>query len=111
MSSSRLAGRRIRLSIPARSGPRQQARLPVCLDAAAASGFSGPMIRLPALLSALILALALPAAAEPAWVEMTGQGAEARTVAAGADGCPSASIDGRPAAMTRRAGATPEFPA
>ena len=69
------------------------------------------MTRLPALLSALILALALPAAAEPAWVEMTGQGAEARAVAAGADGCPSASIDGRPAAMTRRVAATPEFPA
>jgi hypothetical protein len=67
------------------------------------------MIRLTALLSALCVLIAVPAAAEPAWVEMTGQGAEARAVA-GPSGCPSASLNGRPAAMARRAAASAEFP-
>jgi len=44
------------------------------------------------------------------WVEMTGQGAELR--AAAVDGhCPAARIDGVPAVMSLRAGASADFPA
>jgi hypothetical protein len=44
-----------------------------------------------------------------AWVQLTGQGAEARA-AVGPGGCAQALIDGRPVAMTQRAPSTPEFP-
>ena len=76
------------------------------------------MIRASALLSALaLLAAAAPAFAQnpaqnqplAAWVQMTGQGAEARAVA-GPGGCPEAKVDGKPAAMAARAAASAEFP-
>jgi hypothetical protein len=59
----------------------------------------------------LLLLAASPAAGQPvaAWTELTGQGAEVRA-AAGAGGCPKASIDGRAAAMALRAPASAEFP-
>ncbi len=44
-----------------------------------------------------------------AWTELTGQGSEVRAVA-GPGGCPKTQVDGRPAAMTARALASPEFP-
>lgn len=66
---------------------------------------------LPPVFVVLALLLAPRAAkAEPAWVQMTGQGAEARAIA-GPSGCPSASLDGRPAAMSQRVAASVEFPA
>lgn len=64
-------------------------------------------------LHALMLFLAAwPASGQglPAWTELTGRGAEVRAAAAPGAGCPKASIDGRPAAMTSRAQASPEFP-
>ena len=70
------------------------------------------MIRAPALLSALaVLFATTPASAQvsAAWVELTGQGAEARAVA-GPDGCPEAKVDAKSAAMAMRAAASPEFP-
>ena len=71
----------------------------------------------PSLRSALVLLsvsiLALPAAAgaevRSAWVQMTGQGAEVRAVESGA-ACPEVVIDGKPAAMARRAAAGADFP-
>jgi hypothetical protein len=62
-------------------------------------------------LQALLLLAASPAAGQPvaAWTELTGQGAEARA-AAGPDGCPKASVDGRPAIMAVRAPASAAFP-
>lgn len=58
-----------------------------------------------------VFALAPPAAAEvrSAWVQMTGQGAEVRAAESGAT-CPDAVIDGKPAAMARRAAAGADFP-
>ena len=49
------------------------------------------------------------AVADRAWVELTDRGAEARLVTT-ASACPDASIDGKPAPMTRRAGPTGDFP-
>lgn len=57
------------------------------------------------------LTLGQPSAAEvrSAWVQMTGEGAELRAVETGA-ACPSATIDGKPSDMTRRAAASADFP-
>jgi len=75
------------------------------------------MIRLSALAPAMLLFAAAPALAQgstgpalAAWTELTGQGAEARAVA-GPGGCPRATIDGKPAAMSVRAPASADFPA
>jgi len=46
--------------------------------------------------------------ADRAWVELTDRGAEARLVTASAT-CPAASIDGKLAPMTKRAGPRAEF--
>jgi hypothetical protein len=70
------------------------------------------MRRLVVVLQVLLsLAAVSPAAAGTlaAWTELTGQGTEVRAVA-GPGGCPKATVDGRPAAMTVRALASPEFP-
>jgi predicted phosphodiesterase len=64
-----------------------------------------------ALLTVSTLALPAAAAAEvrSAWVQMTGQGAEVRAVESGGI-CPAVAIDGKPAAMARRAAAGADFP-
>ena len=70
------------------------------------------MIRASAFLAALaLLAASSSAFAQPlaAWVQMTGQGAEARAVV-GPGGCPEAKLDGKAVAMTVRAAAGAEFP-
>ena len=75
-----------------------------------------PVLLLSALQTLLFLA-AFPAAAQApegqalaAWTQMTGQGAEVRAAAGPGGGCPKASVDGKPAAMTVRAPAGPAFP-
>ena len=61
-----------------------------------------------AVLALLLSAAAAQAQVRSAWVQLTGQGAEARAVVAGA--CPTALIDGQPAAMRPRAAASAQFP-
>ncbi len=71
------------------------------------------MFRHQALAVLASLALMLPSAAvaevRSAWVQMTGEGAEARVVEGGA-ACPEAVVDGKPAPMTRRQAARSDFP-
>ncbi|MDB5460908.1 MAG: Phosphoprotein phosphatase, partial [Caulobacteraceae bacterium] len=66
------------------------------------------------LLATLAVVAPSAARAQPqvhaAWVQVTGQGAEARAVAAGAD-CPQAVVDGEARPMTRRTAASADFPA
>jgi hypothetical protein len=76
------------------------------------SRFSVCRLSVQALIS-LTLSAASPVSAQPqgaaAWVELTGQGAEVRAVAAG-DSCPRALVDGQARPMTPRVAAAPDFP-
>ena len=61
-------------------------------------------------LAAALLLWPGAALAAPAWVEMTGVGAEARVVTTTAAACPKLTIEGRRVAMRPRAAPTADFP-
>jgi hypothetical protein len=65
----------------------------------------------PLLISAALFLIAAPAWAQTkaAWVQLTGQGAEARAVVDG-DDCPRARVDGRAMPMVRRGAPKVDFP-